>query len=67
MEEITRIYSLLLHSDGLKIRVIAEKLELDTLHVAEIMFSSHCIPYWYQNEESLWFAKEGALEVEEEI
>ena len=67
MEEITRIYSLLLHSGGLKIRLIAEKLELDTLHVAEIMFSPDCIPYWYQNEDSIWFAKEGAIQLEEEL
>lgn len=67
MEEITRIYSLLLHCGGLKIRLIAEKLDLDTLHVAEIMFSPDCIPYWYQNEDSIWFAKEGAIQLEEEL
>lgn len=65
MEEITRIYSLLLRCGGLKIRLIAEKLELDALHVAEIMFSPDCIPYWYQNEDSIWFAKEGAIQEEE--
>lgn len=65
METIKRIYTLLLHGNGLKVREIAKELELDAFHVADILFSSDCIQYWYQNDSSLWFAKEGALKVEE--
>ena len=65
MNDIERIYSLLLHSNGLKIRAISQKLELDKYYVAEIMFSSQNIPYWYQDDDSLWYAKEGALQIEE--
>jgi len=65
MNDIERIYSLLTHSNGLKIRAIAQELELDKYYVAEIMFSSQNIPYWYQDDDSLWYAKEGALQIEE--
>lgn len=65
MDDIKRIYSLLLHSKGLKIRAISQELDLDKYYVAEIMFSSQNIPYWYQDDDSLWYAKEGALQVEE--
>ena len=65
MNDIERIYSLLLHSNGLKIRAISQELELDKYYVAEIMFSSQNIPYWYQDDDSLWYAKEGALIIEE--
>lgn len=65
MNDIERIYSLLLHSNGLKIRAISQELELDKYYVAEIMFSSQNIPYWYQDDNSLWYAKEGALQIEE--
>ena len=65
MNDIERIYSLLLHSNGLRIRAISQELELDKYHVAEIMFSSQNIPYWYQDDNSLWYAKEGALQIEE--
>ena len=52
MNDIERIYSLLLHSNGLKIRAISQELELDKYYVAEIMFSSQNIPYWYQDDDS---------------
>lgn len=65
MDDIKRIYSLLSHSNGLKIRTISQELELDKYYVAEIMFSSQNIPYWYQDDDSLWYAKEGALQVDE--
>ena len=65
MDDIKRIYSLLSHSNGLKIRAISQELELDKYYVAEIMFSSQNIPYWYQDDNSLWYAKEGALQIEE--
>lgn len=65
MNDIERIYSLLLHSNGLKIRAISQELELDKYYVAEIMFSSQNIPYWYQDDDSLWYAKEGALQIDE--
>ena len=65
MNDIERIYSLLLHSNGLRIRAISQELELDKYYVAEIMFSSQNIPYWYQDDKSLWYAKEGALQIEE--
>ena len=65
MNDIERIYSLLLHSNGLKIRAISQELELDKYHVAEIMFSSQNNSYWYQDDDSLWYAKEGALQIEE--
>ena len=65
MNDIERIYSLLLNSNGLKIRAISQELELDKYYVAEIMFSSQNIPYWYQDDDSLWYAKEGALQIEE--
>ena len=65
MNDIERIYSLLLHSNGLKIRAISQELELDKYYVAEIMFSSQNIPYWYQDDDSLWYAKEGALQIKE--
>lgn len=66
MDDIKRIYSLLSHSNGLKIRAISQKLELDKYYVAEIMFSTQNIPYWYQDDDSLWYAKEGALQIEEQ-
>ena len=65
MNDIERIYSLLLRSNGLKLRAISNELELDKYYVAEIMFSSDNISYWYQDDDSLWFAKEGALQIEE--
>ena len=65
MEDVKRIYSLILHSNGLKIRDIANQLSLDKYYVAEIMFSSQNNLYWYQDDDSLWFAKEGALQIEE--
>ena len=65
MDDIKRIYSLLSHSNGLKIRAISQELELDKYYVAEIMFSSQNILYWYQDDNSLWYAKEGALQIEE--
>lgn len=65
MEDAKRIYSLLLRSDGLKIREIAQALELEKLYVAELLFSEECNPFWYQNDDSLWFAKIGALQIEE--
>lgn len=65
MEDIERIYILLLHSNGLKIKEIANSLSLDKFYVAEIMFSTDNIPYWYQDNSFLWFAKEGAIEVKE--
>lgn len=64
MNDIERIYSLLLHSKGLKIRAISHELELDKYYVAEIMFSSQNISYWYQDDDSLWYAKEGGLRIE---
>ena len=65
MEEVKRIYILLLHNNGLKIREIARELELDTYHVADVMFSTSNIPYWYQNDESLWYAKNGAIQIKD--
>lgn len=65
MEEIKRIYKLLLHSTGLRIKDIAYELDLDKYHVADIMFSTDNIKYWYQDDSSLWFAKEGAIQIEE--
>lgn len=64
LEEIKNIYSLLLRSNGLKIKDIANALNLDKFHVAEIMFSLDCIDYWSQDSSSMWYAKEGALEIE---
>lgn len=66
MEEIQRIYKLLSRSDGLKIREIAQALDMDAYFVAELMFSEECSSLWYQNDDSLWFAIEGALEIEEQ-
>lgn len=66
MEEARRIYTLLSRSNGLKIREISQALELDVYFVAELMFSEECTSLWYQNDDSLWFAIEGALEFEEE-
>lgn len=65
MEEVKRIYTLLLHSNGLKIRDIAKELDLDKFYVADILFSTDNIPFWYQDSSSLWFAKEGAIEIDE--
>lgn len=65
MEEVKRIYFLLLHSKGLKIKDIAKELDLDKYYVADIMFSTDNIQFWYQDTSSLWFAKEGALQIEE--
>lgn len=63
MEIVRRIYELLIQCQGLKVREIARKLELDAFEVSDVLFSSDCIPYWYQNDSSCWFAKEGAIEV----
>ena len=65
MSDIERIYSILLRSNGLKIRAISQELELDKYYVAEILFSPQNISYWYQDDDSLWYAKEGALQIEE--
>lgn len=65
MEVVRRIYVLLLHSNGLKIKDIANELDIDKFYVADIMFSADNIPFWYQNSSSLWFAKEGAIEIKE--
>lgn len=65
MEYIKRIYALLLRSNGLKIKEIATELDIDKYQLAETMFSEDCYSYWYVNEDSLWFAKEGAIEIDE--
>ena len=65
MEEVKRIYILLLHSNGLKIIDIAKQLDLDKYYVADIMFSSENFRYWYYDTTSLWYAKEGAIQIEE--
>ena len=65
MDDVKRIYTLLLHSKGLKVREIAKELDLDKYYVAEIMFSEQNIPFWYCNEGSLWFAKEGAIQIDD--
>jgi RNA polymerase primary sigma factor len=65
MEEVKRIYILLLRNNGLKIKDVAQKLDLDKYHVADILFSTDNIPFWYQDSSSLWFAKEGAIVIEE--
>lgn len=65
MEEVKRIYSLLFRNRGLKIRDISRELNLDRYYVAEIMFSTDNIPYWYQDEDSLWYAREGAIAIDE--
>ena len=59
MDDILRIYFLLSHSNGLKIREISQQLELDRLYVTEIMLSDEGTRLWYQNDSLLWFAKEG--------
>lgn len=41
------------------------ELDLDKYYVADIMFSTDNIPFWYQDSSSLWFAKEGSIEIEE--
>lgn len=65
MEEVKRIYILLLHNSGLKIKDISTELDLDKYYVADILFSTDNIPFWYQDSSSLWFAKEGAIEIDE--
>ena len=65
MDDILRIYFLLSHSNGLKIREISQQLELDRLYVTEIMLSDEGTRLWYQNDSLLWFAKEGAIQAEE--
>jgi len=65
MDDVKRIYTLLLHSNGRKVREIAKELDLDTYYVAEIMFSEQNIPFWYCNESSLWFAKEEAIQIDD--
>ena len=65
MDDILRIYFLLSHSNGLKIREISQQLELDRMYVTEIMLSDEGTRLWYQNDSLLWFAKEGAIQAEE--
>lgn len=65
MEEAKRIYSLLIHSKGLRVREIAKELDLDNYYVAEVLYSTENISYWYQDDEGLWFAKEDAIQIEE--
>ncbi len=67
MTDTERIYSLLSHSNGLNIRAISKELNLERYYVAEIMFSVQNINYWFQDDDSLWFAKEGALQIDEYI
>lgn len=62
MEDIKRIYLLLLKSEGLKIREIANELGLEKAYVAELLFSSETTSYWYQDNNSLWYAIEGAIQ-----
>ena len=49
MEEVKRIYILLLHNSGLKIKDISTELDLDKYYVADILFSTDNIPFWYQD------------------
>lgn len=65
MEDAKRIYSLLIHSKGLRVREIAKELDLDNYYVAEVLYSTENISYWYQDDEGLWFAKEDAIQIEE--
>ena len=65
MDDSLRIYFLLSHSNGLKIREISQQLELDRLYATEIMLSDEGTRLWYQNDSLLWFAKEGAIQAEE--
>lgn len=67
MEEVKRIYKLLSHNNGLNIRDVAKELDLDKYFVAEVMFSTENIPYWYQDDSALWFAKEGVIQIDEPI
>ena len=64
MDILKRIYILLLNGDGLRIREIAKELELDKSYLAEIMFSPENNFLWYQSDDSLWYAKPGAITVE---
>ncbi len=64
MEEVKRIYSLLLHSNGLRLREIANELKLDIYYVADVLFSVDNISFWYQDSSSLWFAKEGSIQLD---
>lgn len=66
MGDIEKIYLLLLHSKGLKLRSISKELELDKHYVAEIMFSPQNSSYWFQDDNFLWFAIEGALQINEQ-
>ena len=65
MDDIKNIYQLLSHGNGLKIKEIARELKLDVYHVAEILYSPEYFSFWYENDSSLWFAKEGALSIQE--
>ena len=65
MDDIKRIYLLLSQNNGLKIRVISDLLELDKHYVSEVLFSLENSVYWFQDDDSLWYAKEGSLQVEE--
>ena len=65
MSDLERIYSLLLHGKGLSIRAISKELKLDKYYVAEILFSVQNIAYWFQDDDSLWYAKEGTMQIEE--
>lgn len=65
MDDIKRIYALLLHGTGLKIREISKEFGLDKYYVAELLFSSQNHLYWYQDDDGLWFAKEGAIQIDE--
>ena len=56
MTDIQRIYFLLKNnSQGLKIREIAQSLDLDKIIVSSLLYSSDCSDYWYEDD-SLWYA-----------
>lgn len=64
MEDVKRIYLLLLQNNGLRIREISNQLGLEKVHVANILFSIDSQNYWFQDDTSAWFAKEGTLDIE---
>lgn len=64
MEDVKRIYLLLLQNNGLRIREISNQLGLEKVHVANILFSIDSQNYWFQDDTSAWFAKEGAFDIE---
>lgn len=65
-EEIIQIYRLLLLQSGLKIREIADTLNMDRFYVSKMLLSADNRTYWQTDMSGKWYAIKGAMTIEQE-